>query len=192
MSILGSEPASRNACLASKGRAEQILLRSSVPVTVLRVPMVLGPGELAAFALRSRVHAPFAPLVRGGATLEQPIDAGDVSRAIESALADESDDDAVLDLAGPESLSHRELVSRAGRLVGKRPRILPVPLTIVSLFARLAERFAANPPLTPAMLEVLEENNRIDPAPACAQLGLTLTPLDETLKRCLLADGTSP
>ena len=191
MSILGSGPASGNACLASKGRAEQILLRSSVPVTVLRVPMVLGPGEIAAFALRGRVHAPLAPLVRGGSALEQPIDADDVTRAIESALADETSDDAVLDLAGPESLSHRELVLRAAKLVGKRPRLVPVPLAAVSLFARLAERFAANPPLTPAMLEVLEEDDRIDPAPACARLGLTLTPLDETLRRCLQEEGTN-
>jgi NADH dehydrogenase len=190
MSILGSDPASGNACLASKGRAEQILLRSSVPVTVLRVPMVLGPGEIAAFALRGRVHAPLTPLVRGGAALEQPIDADDVTRAIERALADETGGDAVLDLAGPESLSHRELVSRAAKLAGKRPRFLPVPLAVVSLFARLAERFAANPPLTPAMLEVLEEDDQIDPAPACARLGLTLTPLNETLRRCLEEDGT--
>ncbi len=190
MSILGSDPASGNVCLASKGRAEQILLGSPVPVTVLRVPMVLGPGEIAAFALLGRVHAPLVPLVRGGATLEQPIDSDDVTRAIESALADGTGEDVVLDLAGPESLSHRELVSRAAKLVGKRPRVLPVPLGVVSLFARLAERFAANPPLTPAMLEVLEEDDQIDPAPACARLGLTLTPLDETLRRCLEEDGT--
>jgi uncharacterized protein YbjT (DUF2867 family) len=191
MSILGADPAEGNACLASKGRAERILLRGRVPVTVIRVPMVLGPGEIAAFALRSQIRAFLVPLVRGGAAFEQPIDAKDVTTAIENALAEETGDDAVLDLAGPESLTHRELVCRAANLIARKPRFLPVPLAVASLFARLAERFADEPPLTPAMLEVLERDDRIDPSPACARLGLSLTPLDETLRRCLLEDGTA-
>jgi uncharacterized protein YbjT (DUF2867 family) len=112
-------------------------------------------------------------------------------RAIENALAEETGDDAVLDLAGPESLSHRELVSRAAKLIARNPRFLPVPLAVVSLFARLAERFADDPPLTPAMLGVLERDDQIDPSPCCTRLGLTLTPLDETLRRCLQEDGTA-
>jgi uncharacterized protein YbjT (DUF2867 family) len=191
MSILGADPAVGNACLASKGNAEHILLRCPAPVTVLRVPMVLGPGEIAAFALRGQIRAFLVPLVRGGAAVEQPIDAGDVTRAIENALAEETGDDAVLDLAGPESLSHRELVCRAAKLIARRPRLLPIPMAAASLFARLAERFSDNPPLTPAMLGVLERDDRIDPAPACARLGLTLTPLDETLRRCLGEEGNA-
>jgi NADH dehydrogenase len=191
MSILGADPAEGNACLASKGRAERILLRGQVPVTVIRVPMVLGPGEIACFALRGKIHAPLTPLVGGGATLEQPIDSEDVTAAILNALAEDSTDDVVLDLAGPESLTHRELVGRAAALVGKRPRFLRVPLAAASLFARLAERFSEDPPLTPAMLEVLEHDDRIDPSPACARLGLTLTPLEETLRRCLQMEGTA-
>jgi uncharacterized protein YbjT (DUF2867 family) len=191
MSILGADPAEGNACLASKGRAERILLRGRVPVTVIRVPMVLGPGEIACFALRGKIHAPLTPLVRGGATLEQPIDSEDVTAAIVSALAKDTGDDVVLDLAGPESLTHRELVRRAAELIGRKPRFLPVPLAAASLFARLAARFSQDPPLTPAMLEVLEHDDRIDPSPACARLGLTLTPLEETLRRCLQTEGTA-
>jgi hypothetical protein len=43
------------------------------------------------------------------------------------------------------------------------------------------ERFAAEPPLTRAMLGVLEHDDRIDPSPALQRLGLALTPLAETL-----------
>ena len=189
MSILGADPEAGNPCLASKGRAERILLDCPVPVTVIRVPMVLGPGELAAFALCGKIRAPFTALVRGGATLEQPIDAEDVTRAIEKALFDKTDDDAVLDLAGPECLTHRELLCRAAALVAKKPRFLSVPLAAASLFARVAAHFADNPPLTPAMLGVLEHDDRIDPGPACTRLELTLTPLDETLQCCLREAG---
>jgi hypothetical protein len=35
------------------------------------------------------------------------------------------------------------------------------------------------------MLGVLEHDDRIDPAPACARLGIRLAPLDATLRRCV-------
>ena len=180
VSILGAEPGSTNACLASKGRADAALLAGAVPATVLRVPMVLGPGEAGAFALRAQASAPVTFLVRGGATLEQPIDARDLVRALELALSAPVERTA-LELAGPESLSHRELVSRVAALLGRRPRIVPLPLAAASALAYCLERFAAEPPLTRAMLGVLEHDDRIDPLPAARRLGLALTPLDRTL-----------
>jgi NADH dehydrogenase len=192
LSILGARPDSGNACLASKGRAEEIVLTRSSGAMVMRLPMVLGAGDHATAALRSRATAPFVPLVRGGATLEQPIDARDVIAAILLALSQGTLANTVLDLAGPESLSHRELVLRAAALHGRTPRIVPVPLGLVRAFAAVAERVLANPPLTRAMLEVLEQDDRIDPAPACAQLGLTLTPLSDTLRRTVGPEAGTP
>lgn len=185
LSILGSRPDSANACLASKGAAERLLLDGPVPATILRVPMVLGPGELAAQALAARARAPFVFVTRGGATLEQPIDADDLVRAIAAALEAEGEESRSLDLAGPESLPSRELLRRASELLGNSPWILPVPLGLVRAAAWLFERFSKDPPITRAMLDVLEHDDQIDPRPACAELGLELTPLDQTLKRTL-------
>jgi hypothetical protein len=39
------------------------------------------------------------------------------------------------------------------------------------------------------MLGVLQHNDRIDPRPACDELGLSLTPLDDTLARCVGPDA---
>jgi len=185
-SILGARPDSPNACLASKGRAERILLDSRVPALVLRVPMVLGEDDHAAIALRARASARRAVLVRGGASVEQPIYAGDVTEAIARGLDAPGLDDVALDLAGPESLSHHALVARAAALLGApAPRVIPLPRTVAFAGAWLAERLLADPPVTPAMLGVLDQDDRIDPAPACARLGISLTPLDEALRRCL-------
>ena len=41
-----SDPDSSNACLASKGRAERILLEAKTPAVVLRVPMVADSRSL--------------------------------------------------------------------------------------------------------------------------------------------------
>jgi len=186
LSILGAKADSKNACLASKGRAEAILLGGAVPTTVLRLPMVLGPGEPAAFALRAQAMRRLVPLVRGGASREQPIDTEDVTAAVLAAAALQTPGMG-LDLAGPESLTRRELVLRAAALVNRRPSIVRLPLALAIGFALLGERVLSNPPLTRPMLEVLEHDDAIDPSPACRALGLALTPLEETLRRCILA-----
>jgi NADH dehydrogenase len=190
-SILGSRPDAANACLASKGRAEQILLAAKTPAVVLRLPMVLGEGDFAARSIRREAEASVALLVRGGASLEQPIYAGDVVLAIERALEAPGLDDAALDLAGPESLAHRALVERAGGLLVCRPRVVPLPRALAMAGAWLAERLLADPPLTRAMLGVLDGDDRVDPSEACRRLGIELTPLDEVLRRTVARGGAA-
>jgi uncharacterized protein YbjT (DUF2867 family) len=189
LSILGSEPGSPNPCLASKGRAEQILLGAKTPALVLRVPMVLGEGDPASRALRNQARAPFVFVTRGGASREQPIYAGDVVEAVVAGLTREELDDASIDLAGPESLSRRELLARAAALHGRRLRALPLPLALVRGLAGLMELASADPPLTRAMLGVLDHDDDIDPSEGCRRLGIGLTSLDETLRRCVGAEA---
>ena len=107
LSILGSTPSSDNACLASKGRGEEILLGAKTPAVVIRVPMVIGSGDPASLALERQARSGKAALVRGGATREQPIAADDVVAAVVGAVVNDLGDVA-LDLAGPESLTHRD------------------------------------------------------------------------------------
>lgn len=185
LSILGSRPDADNACLASKGRAEKILLECPTPTLVLRVPMVLSPNDHASRVLRSQARSRIVPLLRGGTGREQPIDASDVVNAIVRGIDLPGSTDLALDLAGPESLSRRELLERCAALYGNHPRVLPVPAFFANVIASLLERLTANPPLTRAMLGVLDHDDEIDPGEACERLGLKLTPLDETLAKCV-------
>lgn len=189
LSILGATADSRNACLASKGAAEAILLGGSVATVVIRVPMVLGEGDYASAALARRARRGFNVLLRGN-SLEQPIDAADVVQAVCAALPGPDGTAsgvgaAAYDLAGPESLTRRALVHRSAASVGRRTRVWSVPLGLGMAAAWLLEHLLANPPVTRAMLGVLDHDDRIDPLPAARALGVELTPLDETLARCL-------
>jgi len=185
LSILGSRPDADNGCLASKGRAERILLDGSTPTLVLRVPMVLAPGDYASQALRGQARSRIVPLLRGGRGREQPIDANDVVAAIIRGIDLPSSDGLALDLAGPESLSRRELLERCAALFDNHPVVLPVPAFLMMGFALLLERLMPNPPLSRAMVGVLDHDDDIDPGKACEQLGLKLTPLSETLAKCV-------
>ena len=190
-SILGADPASRNGCLASRGRTDEILLASPVPAVILRVPMVLGPGDPATDALRRQATAGRTSLVRGGAALQQPIAAADVMAALLAAAGPTIPGDTVLEIGGPESLTHRALVERTAAVLGADVRFGSTPLFAARAFAWLAETFFADPPLTRDMLGVLEQDDAIDPEPARAMLGIELTPLDAALRAAFHEDPQS-
>lgn len=188
LSILGAHPDSANPCLSSKGRAERILLDSPTPALVLRVPMVIGQGDHVSRALRAQARSRVIGLLRGGTSLEQPIDAQNVVSALRAGTAPHNDsalDDQDLDLAGPESLSRRALLERCAALFGRQPRVVPIPLSWAMAVAGLLERFMPSPPVSRAMLGVLDHDDAIDPSDSCRRLGIELNSLDETLRRCV-------
>jgi uncharacterized protein YbjT (DUF2867 family) len=194
LSIFGSTPDSGNACLASKGRAEDILRAGPTPVTVLRVPMVVGPGDPASRALRGQAQARWLPLIGGGVSVQQPLDIRDLMNAILASLECDSRDSYFFDLGGAESLQHRDLVARAARLFGNEigGRVIPIPVWLIRTIAYVLERFQKSPPITPAMLGVLEQDDRIENGPALDTLGLELRTLDETLKRYIGPEVPAP
>jgi NADH dehydrogenase len=183
LGIVGSDPSSANACLRSKGRADALLLESPVPATVLRLPMVLGEGDYAAAALARRARKRINWLLRPS-SLEQPLYAGDVIEALERLARDASFARRIVELGGPELLTRRELTVRAARVLGRSTRVVGVPLAVGMAAAALAERLP-NPPVTRAMLGVLDHDDRVDNRAVLDALALTLTPLDEALARCL-------
>ncbi len=188
LSILGARPDHSNGCIASKGRAEELLLAGSVPTTVLRVPMVIGEGDFAVASLARAAQSSIAPMISGGRTRQQPIDADDVLAAVLAAFDRSGAGGLALDLGGPENLSQRELVARAAQVLGRSaPTTVPIPRPLVDAAVWLMERTSASPGMTRDMLEILEHDDHVEADVACELLGLELTPLDETLARCIAA-----
>ena len=58
LSICGADASAKNECLASRAAADDILLRStSAPVSILRLPMILGENDHASRALAKKARA---------------------------------------------------------------------------------------------------------------------------------------
>lgn len=184
LSILGANAASRCRCLQARAAVEEILWRAPTPVTVIRVPMVLGEGDRASLALARRAQQRRVFLFHA-ASLEQPIYAGDVVQAVMAALNSAKPLNQVLELAGPESLPRAALVARAAAVVQRAPSIHSLPLALGVAITGVMARCRANPPATPDMLRVLDHNDAIDSSPAATALGVELTPLDIMLERCI-------
>jgi uncharacterized protein YbjT (DUF2867 family) len=181
LSILGSTPDSKNPCLASKGRAEAMLLDDRVATTVIRVPMVIGGDDAASRSLRKQAQSPSIRLIGGGRTRQQPIDARDVVRAVLAACEAEPGRHLSLNAGGPECLSHRDLVLRAAQLWNNQPKLRSIPTSIARFGVSVLERILPNPPITRAMFDILQHDDQVDPEAFCQKLGFELTPLDTTL-----------
>ncbi|MBL4680441.1 MAG: NAD(P)H-binding protein [Pseudomonadales bacterium] len=182
LSIVGSAADASNTCLRSKGRAEQILLSSGIGTTVIKVPMVLGEGDFASYAIRKKANALISFGFRCD-SLEQPIYAGDLIKAIQSILKMDTPPKSI-QLAGPESLTRSALVKRAGQIVRKSPVLLSLPLSLGMFLACLFERLP-QPPVTRAMLGVLDHDDNLDVSAACKTLSLKLTSLDDMLRKVI-------
>jgi uncharacterized protein YbjT (DUF2867 family) len=191
LSILGSSPDSENPCLASKGRAEMLLLEDRVPATILRVPMVIGGDDPASHSLRKQARSSSVRLIGGGRTLQQPIDARDVVRAVLAACTREPGRDLSLDAGGPECLSHRNLILRVARLWQNEPTIRSMPVALARLAVRFLDGMLPNAPITPAMFDILQHDDRVDPERFSKILGIELTPLDTTLSELLGPESES-
>ena len=184
LSILGSNAESANGCFASRGISENILLQGTVPVTVLRVPMVLGENDFASRSLQDKAKSRIAFTFRA-ASIEQPIYAGDVVNAI-CALVENPVEDKVLELAGPESLSRRQLIQRTGTIMGKQPLILSIPVFLGKWIGRVLDLIMSSPPVTEDMVDLLDHDDDIDSIAVAEKLGIELTSLDVVLARVTL------
>ena len=159
LSIIGARSESENPCFASRAAAEEILLSGRACATILRVAMVLGEGDYASKALAKRAMSALSITFRA-TSVEQPIYAGDVVEGIVSALG-LTRGTHTFELAGPERITRRVLIQRAASLLGKKTTVFSLPLGFGKMLASLLEKIIPNPPMTRAMLGVLDHDDDV-------------------------------
>jgi len=184
VSAIGADERSPNRYWRTKGEAEAVVRASGISHTILRVPMLLGRGTEAAVALRRRLEHGTVPLLGGGRTLQRPLAVDDLARAALIACDPVVTKDRTLELVGPTSVPARKIVERAAQLMGRRIRIVPVPVWPVRLAVAIARQVSGRG-FSPDALEVLTTDTKLDPAPAARELGITLTALDDMIRESL-------
>ena len=184
VSATGADETSRNRYYRTKGQAEALVRASGLNYTVLRAPLLLGPGTAGGAALGRHVsHSP-AKLIGGGRSLQQPLCVNDLARAAVAATNPSVANNLVLDLVGPVSLPERELVERAARLLGRQVRIGSIPKYWLSVVLAIRQRIG-KPGFSRDALDVITSNTRLNPLPAASALGIELTGIDEMIKGSL-------
>jgi NADH dehydrogenase len=142
MSSLGAERHNRARFLRAKALAEDAVLASDVRHTVFAPSMIYAPGDMFMTLLeRMALLLPVMPVSGRGQALYQPIWAEDVADCVMAALAQPSANGgkARFELAGPQTLSHEQIVELVLRGAGRARRVVNVPTPLVSRGLRVVE-----------------------------------------------------
>jgi len=164
--------------------AEKAVEASLLEWTIVRPTMIYGrPGDRnMARLLRGLRRLPVVPLPGGGTGLQQPVHVDDLAAAIVEALDRPATAYRSYDLAGPEPLTLRAVVEEAAAAVGRRPKLVTVPVTPVVGLVRLYEAVAPSPRLKAEQVARLAEDKAVDIGPARADLGFHPRPFAEGIR----------
>ncbi len=122
--------------LLSRRDTGRRLCAGRVPVTEIRAGIIVGPGSAAYEVVRDLVnHLPLMLTPRWVRSKSSPIALDNLLEyLVRVAWIDEAAGK-VFDAAGPDYLSYEEVMRQYGEAVGKKPRIIPVPVLTPTLSA---------------------------------------------------------
>ncbi len=174
--------------LQSRREVGQILL-DECGAMVVRAGIVIGRGSAAFEIMRSLVvNLPVMITPRWVTSRCQPIDAADAIEALARARAVRGG--RVLDLAGPDVLSYRAMMTAAARELGLRRLILSLPVFSPSLSSHWLRFITEVPlPIARALVESLRQDAIADGPDLCAETGITPLNFASSLKRALGGRG---
>ena len=120
--------------LLSRKETGDRLRAGAVPVTEIRAGIIVGPGSAAFEVIRDLVNAlPAMVTPRWVRARTPPIALDNLLEYLVRIPEHEVAAGRIFDAAGPEELSYEELMRGFGELVGRKPRILPLPVLTPTL-----------------------------------------------------------
>jgi uncharacterized protein YbjT (DUF2867 family) len=144
-SALGASSHHRARLLRAKALAEQAVRESGVRSIVFAPSIVYAPGDPWLTLLERMSLAPALPVCGRARASFQPIWAEDVAACVGAALRTDADDAGACvryELAGPQVLTHAEIVRTLLRSLGRARPLVHVPTPLVSRALRALERIA--------------------------------------------------
>jgi uncharacterized protein YbjT (DUF2867 family) len=137
-SALSASSHNRTRFLRAKALAEEAVRESELEHTVFAPSIVYAPGDPFLRLLDRLALLPVMPISGRGEARFEPIWAEDVADCVMAARSRDGGS-ARYELAGPEVLTHTEIVATALRASGKRRPLVHVPTPIVSRGLRALE-----------------------------------------------------
>ena len=177
-SFLRARPGCGSTYHETKWAAEETLRSVAVESAICKTGMVYGPGDhVVAQLSRTLATVPVFPLVGRRERRMRPVAVDDVVDVLVAAITDGTLDGTTVPVVGPEPLTLETFVERLGRAMGRKPRIVWLPVVVHRLVARLGTTLMETPPVAPAQVRMLAEG-LVDPAPAdvCSPLPASLEP----------------
>lgn len=182
MSALGVTDHPETGYFKAKAEAEAAVRASGLEFVIMRPSFIIGPGGFVEEYVNLIRKSLVVPIPGPGDYPVQPVARADVAVAFRRALDAPGAVGRTYDLAGPERLTLEAFIGRIMATMGVRKPRIHVPLALMRPAAAVLQRLTPNPPATTEEITMLVAGNVGDPTPACRDLGLELTPLDDALR----------
>ncbi len=158
LSALGISEAKNSEYAKSKLEGENEVLKNFPLATILRPSVVYSIDDNFTTNFMTLLNRlPVFPLYYGGNTKFTPIHCSDLTDIIYHIIS-KNIYSKIIECAGPEIMSFKEILERLLRLINKKRILLPFPLTIAEMTARLFE-VMPKPLLTRDQLKLLKYDN---------------------------------
>ena len=183
-SAMGATRHSRTRFFRAKALAREAVEQSGMDTTVFSPSIVYSPGDPWLTLLERFSWLPAVPVSGSGRALYQPIWAEDVAASVMAAL-DGRGEQRDFELAGPKTLSYDDIVRVVLRSLGRRRRLMHVPLPGVKASLRALERLVGGSAFaTWEEAELMEEPMTTSRGTADAEsLGVEPLPMERVLER---------
>ena len=149
--------------LASKGKAQDYVARSSLRWTALRPSAIFGPQDefFNTFARLLRLTPLVFPLVGGGKAEFQPVSVYDVAEATVRSLEDDSTIGQEYTLGGPEALTLKEIEQRVIKALDTSRTLVPAPVWLLRPAVVVMQTLLPGSPVTTSLLDLLAVPNTV-------------------------------
>ncbi len=158
LSALGINEAKDSNYAKSKLEGESKIFKNFPLATVLRPSVVYSSDDNFTTNFMTLLNRlPFFPLYYGGNTKFSPIHCSDLTDIIYEVIS-KNFNSKIIECVGPETITFKELIQRLLKSIGKKRLLLPFPLKLAEISARVFE-ILPNPLLTRDQLRLLKYNN---------------------------------
>jgi NADH dehydrogenase len=182
VSVVGADVGSSNSYFKSKGDAEKIVAESGLSATIIRTPILIGPGTAGASSIVWAASQEKAKLLGGGNYTMRPLDVDDLSAALLNSCTAMREGVATHELVGPEPILYSELIKKVSSLMDKDVTIASIPVWAAKLGAAITSRIKGG--MSPTVIDVITMDEVVENN-AYEKLGIDLTPLSKTLEKIL-------
>ena len=158
LSALGINEAIDSEYAKSKLNGENEISKNFPLATILRPSIVYSVDDNFTTSFMSLLNKlPFFPLYYGGNTRFAPIHASDLTDTINHIISNNIYSK-IIECVGPEIISFKEIIERLLNLINKKKILIPFPLPIAELSARIFE-ILPKPLITRDQLRLLKYDN---------------------------------
>ena len=185
LSALGADPSQSINFVGSKGRGDDAVVQSGIPIAIARPSVVYGRGGTSCELFIKLARLPLLPLPEGGRFHLQPVHLADVAEGLAKLAVQTGTDHSIINMTGSQTLTLAEYLTTLRQTLHHKPpqRILPIPLRLLDPALPLAN-LLSNGIISRNSFDLLKQGSCADYSDFAALLGRAPLAAENFSRQC--------